>query len=457
MQVKYQYYILFYFLLALSVLALAFLFFLTGKEKDYSMKAIDSSLMLYNDIAYKSISRNNIPYDSLPVPENVRITITDFTGKVLFDNTNTRIAENHMERKEMKEALEYGSGTAVRFSGSNHKKYVYYAKKYPRYFIRTALEYDTEILPQMKYDKKYIYVIIGLFVVLPVILIYFTGKLSAPITSLSKFADIIDRPDKDYSKIRFSNDKFGMVGKKIIDTFEQLERTKLYKQQMSHNIAHELKTPVTGISAYLETILHDTQMSREKILSFVEKAYTQTVRLSSLIYDVTTLNKLDEGSKSFTNEFFSIAACIKDVLEEIGYKLEGNNIRLEMLISSDLKIKGCYSLVYSLFKNLIDNTVEHGGPNCGITISAGVEQVSGEGGYKINFTYTDTGKCVPEEALPRLFERFYRIEKGRTRKRGGTGLGLAIVKNAVLYHRGEIRAWNNPGGGLIFKFTLYSL
>ena len=106
---------------------------------------------------------------------------------------------------------------------------------------------------------------------------------------------------------------------------------------------------------------------------------------------------------------------------------------------------------------MIDNTVEHGGANCRITISAGVEQISGEGGYKVNFSYADTGKSVPEEAIPRLFERFYRIEKGRTRKTGGTGLGLAIVKNAVLYHKGEISAGNNPGGGLIFKFTLYSL
>ena len=457
MQVKYQYYILFYFLLALSVLALAFLFFLVGKERDYSIKAINSSLILYNDIAYKSIRNNNIPYDSVPIPKAVRVTLIDLDGNVIFDNTNDRITENHMTREEMAEAEEKGIGTAVRFSTTNHREYVYFVKKYPQYYIRTALEYNADILPQIENNNKYLYVIIILFIILLAIIAYFTRKLSAPIDSLSKFADIINGPDKDYSKIQFSGDKFGMVGKKILDTFDQLEKTKLYKQQMSHNIAHELKTPVTGLSAYLETILHDRTMSKEQILSFLEKAYAQTMRLSSLINDVSTLNKLDEGSKTFTNEVFSISACIKDVLEEIGYKLEANNIKLDMLISSDLKIKGCYSLVYSLFKNLIDNTVEHGGANCRITISAGVEQISGEGGYKVNFSYADTGKSVPEEAIPRLFERFYRIEKGRTRKTGGTGLGLAIVKNAVLYHKGEISAGNNPGGGLIFKFTLYSL
>ena len=457
MQVKYQYYILFYFLLALSVLALAFLFFLIGKERDYSIKAINSSLILYNDIAHKSICDNNIAYDSIPMPNQVRITIIGLDGEIIFDNTDDSVTENHLDREEIAEAAQKGSGTAIRVSSTTHKEYIYFAKKYPDYYIRTALEYNADILPQMEHDNKYLYIIIVLFIILLVIVIYFTRKLAVPISSLDNFADILNSPDKDYSKIQFPADKFGKVGKKILDTFDQLERTKLYKQQMSHNIAHELKTPVTGLSAYLETILHDRNMSREQILVFLEKAYAQTVRLSSLINDVSTLNKLDEGSKSFEIETFSIAACIRDVLEEIGYKLEANNIKLDMLISSDLKLKGCYNLIYSLFKNLIDNTVEHGGANCRITISAGVEQISGEGGYKINFTYADTGKSVPQEAIPRLFERFYRIEKGRTRKTGGTGLGLAIVKNAVLYHRGEIGVENNPGGGLIFKFTLYSL
>lgn len=290
------------------------------------------------------------------------------------------------------------------------------------------------------------------------IIFYTTRRLSRPLILLRQFIEIVNNPEhKDFSSLKFPNDSFGDVSKKIVDTFEQLEKTKRYKQEMSHNIAHELKTPVTSIRAYLETILHDASMDERQKALFVERAYNQTLRLSSLINDVSTLNKLDEGLSAFPVEEFSVASCIKDVLEEIGYKLQENGIRLELLISSDLMLKGCYSLVYSLFKNLIDNSVEHGGPGILIKIMAGVEQISGEGGYRINFTYMDNGKNVECEKLSRLFERFYRVEEGRSRRKGGTGLGLAIVKNAVLYHKGTISADNNPGGGLIFKFTLYSL
>ena len=192
-------------------------------------------------------------------------------------------------------------------------------------------------------------------------------------------------------------------------------------------------------------------------MQFIQKAYSQTLRLSNLIAEVSTLNKLDEGGETYKIEEVNISKCLQEVCEEIGYKLEANNIRFHPLISNELKLNGCYSLIYSLFKNLIDNSIEHGGNGIEISLSAGMEQISGEGGYKINFTYTDTGKGVPAEDLNRIFERFYRVEEGRTRKTGGSGLGLAIVKNSVLFHKGTICAECRPGGGIIFKFSLYSL
>ena len=181
------------------------------------------------------------------------------------------------------------------------------------------------------------------------------------------------------------------------------------------------------------------------------------MRLSSLISDVSTLNKLDEKSDSFKNEDVVISQCLKEVLNELGYKIEANNVEFVSLISTNLRLNGCYTLIYSLFKNLIDNSIEHGGKNITITLSAGINQIPGDGGYRIDFTYTDTGKGIPPENLPRIFERFYRIEEGRTRKTGGCGLGLAIVQNAILYHRGEVTVDNRPEGGVIFKFHLYSL
>ena len=198
-------------------------------------------------------------------------------------------------------------------------------------------------------------------------------------------------------------------------------------------------------------------MDKQQIIKFTEKAYIQAIRLTSLIYDVATLNKLDERSDTFQNEEVVISDCIEEIRNELEHKLAANKVSLDVLFSSNLKLNGCYTLIYSLFKNLIDNSIEHNSENIAITVSAGINQIPGDGGYRIDFTYRDTGKGIPEENIPRIFERFYRIEAGRTRKRGGSGLGLAIVKCAVAYHRGDIAVENHPDGGIIFKFHLYSL
>ena len=227
---------------------------------------------------------------------------------------------------------------------------------------------------------------------------------------------------------------------------------------MTNNIAHELKTPLTGIRAYLETIMDDNTMDAEQMRHFVEKAYRQSLRLTSLVHDVSTLNKLDEQSDYYKIEEVNISACLKEIEEELAYKMKENNTTFSPKISSELSLGSNHDIIYSLFKNLIDNTLEHGGPDTEISIMAGIQQKSGESTYRISFTYTDNGVGIPDKSLERIFDRFYKVDKGRSRKAGGSsGLGLAIVKNAVLFHKGDIIVENRPEGGVVFKFDLMSL
>ncbi|MBQ8033992.1 MAG: hypothetical protein IJ267_02535 [Bacteroidales bacterium] len=456
MKVKYQYHLILYFLLALSVMALAFVVFSYNVDINYNLKTKKTGLIMYNDIAYKAIC-NNTPYDSIPLPARVRVSAFDTNYTVLYDNFNINQVGEKVLREELEIAKKYGSSTLLRKANAMDAHFLFYVKKYPDFYLRTALECDEEILRNVKSEQRYIYMIAFLFILLAVIIFYITRRLTKPINALNQFINIVNSPNRDFSKIKFPNDELGEVGKRIIETYQRYEETKLYKEQMSHNVAHELKTPVTAIRAYLETILNSPDMGRETFSKFVEKAYSQSMRLSSLISDVSTLNKLDEKSDSFKNEDVVISQCLKEVLNELGYKIEANNVEFVSLISTNLRLNGCYTLIYSLFKNLIDNSIEHGGKNITITLSAGINQIPGDGGYRIDFTYTDTGKGIPPENLPRIFERFYRIEEGRTRKTGGCGLGLAIVQNAILYHRGEVTVDNRPEGGVIFKFHLYSL
>lgn len=456
MRVKYQYNLILYFLIALSILALAFLTMSYNKEISYNLKTLKAELVLYNDIAYKSILANT-PYDSIPAPSKIRFTILDTGMVVLYDNFNANLTKDTIQRKELSLASQYGAATVFRKSISMESDFLFYAKKYENMYVRTGIMCKDDVIRLVENEQRYMYLIALLFVILAGAVFFMTHKLTRPIRALGRFVEIVKSPDKDYSKINFANDEFGEICRKVIDTFDQFEKSKLYKQQLSQNVSHELKTPITAVRAYLETILSSPNMDKEQILKFIEKAYMQSMRLSSLIYDVSTLNKLDERSDTFQNEEVLISKCINEIKEELEYKLTANNITLNVMFSNNLRLNGCYTLIYSLFKNLIDNTIEHGGKGTTITINAGINQIPGDGGYRIDFTYKDTGKGIPEENLPRIFERFYRIEEGRTRKTGGTGLGLAIVHSAVVYHRGEITVENRSEGGVLFRFHLYSL
>lgn len=454
---KYRYRLLVYFSILVAFVVMFFVLLASRRSKGYSVGNLLNELKSCNTDIYESI-KGGARLSEIAVPQIIDFTLLDSLGFVVYDSrqAETSYIEDQSTEPEIVRAMQEGEGSALR-TFSEKDEYLFYAKRYGDRFLRTAIKFKTEKPMQIERDNAYMALIAILLAAFVIATVLILEKLTKPLKDLNKFVATLSSEEKDFSSVEFGNDDFGHVERKIADTFSQLEKAKLYKQQLSHNIAHELKTPVTGISAYLETILHSDDMPLEQIKKFVEKAYNQTVRLTKLIGEVSIINKLDEGSDAYVVEKVNISVCLKEVMEEIGYKLEANNIVFASHISSHLELNCCYTLVYSLFKNLIDNTIEHGGPNCTISLDAGLEQNNGEAGYKINFIYTDTGKGVPEEALTRIFERFYRVEEGRTRKTGGSGLGLAIVKNAVAYHKGTIAAYNREGGGLIFKFSLYSL
>ena len=458
-QIKYRYRLLLYFLVLLVFIALGFTVYTLQQSKDYSLSTLQNELIVFNSDVNRSIAEGKTYQQIVPPAKEMLFTILDTAGYVIYDSREKEISiqENQSDEPEFVKAAANGAGNSLRYSPTMEDEYLFYIKKYNGYYLRTAVKFISEKPTQVQKDNKYLILMIVLLAALVAAIIIISGRLTRPLTKFNQFVGALKSQQKDFSNIDFGDDDFGEVGRKIADTFQQLEKTKLYKQEMSHNIAHELKTPVTGIRAYLETVLHSPEMPEEQKMQFINKAYIQTLRLTNLIAEVSTLNKLDEGGETYKIEEVNISKCLQEVCEEIGYKIEANNIKFHSLISNELKLNGCYSLIYSLFKNLIDNSIEHGGPGIEISLSAGIEQASGDSGYKINFTYTDTGKGVPAEDLQRIFERFYRVEEGRTRKTGGSGLGLAIVKNSVLFHKGSIGAECRPGGGIIFKFSLYSL
>jgi len=221
------------------------------------------------------------------------------------------------------------------------------------------------------------------------------------------------------------------------------------KRHLTQNISHELKTPVSSILGYMESILENPDMDPQRQKFFIERSFQQALRLSALLQDITTLNKMDEAKRLFEKEPCNVSEVIQDVLNDVHLEIEQKGCEVLKNFSNEILIQGNRSLIYSIFRNLFDNTLTYAGENLTIDISCYRED--DEFFY---FSFSDNGVGVEENHLSRLFERFYRVDKGRSRKMGGTGLGLAIVKNAVLNHRGKISAKLVPTGGLSFIFSL---
>lgn len=235
----------------------------------------------------------------------------------------------------------------------------------------------------------------------------------------------------------------------LISNITKLEKRRLLKQQLTSNIAHELKTPVTSIKGYLETILNAENLDEAKRKHFIERSYIQAERLTFLLNDISLINNIEDAGELFEFSPLNIKDVVDEVIENRKMHLNEKGIKCITDIGSDLQIIGNTSLIGAVFQNLIENTVNYAGENVDIIIK---NYHTDDKWYY--FSYVDSGVGIPEEHLGRIFERFYRIDEGRTRQNGGTGLGLSIVKNAIQLHKGDVSVKNRPEGGVEFLFTL---
>lgn len=455
-RLKYQ--LISYYVVVCAVIVMAVLVYLLYQQRNFSLNSARDELIAYNESVYSRYLSGE-KFESMELPGKLRVTVLDSAFWVLYDSSDSDLIyqDNHVSRDEIVKAVANGDGTALRFSPTLNMECLYYVKKYGNLYIRTSQPYRYEKIAIIESNDGLLYIVFILIIVLVFVFFEMSRRLTKPIKVFNEFFEAVKVGKKDFSSITFPQDEYGDIGRKIVSTYDQLEKIKDFKQQVTHNISHELKTPLTGVRGYLETILQDEDMPPQLVRKFVKRAYKQSLRLSELVEDVAVLNKLDEQSKYYTIEEVNISTCIKEIEEELAVKLEKNNIVINSYISSTLNISGNYNLIYSLFKNLIDNTIEHAGEGVSISIRAGIDQRSGSTNYGINFIYQDNGVGIPDSAIDKLFDRFFRIEDGRTRDSGGSGLGLAIVKNAVVFHKGNITVENAPEGGIIFRFNLMSL
>ena len=281
----------------------------------------------------------------------------------------------------------------------------------------------------------------GIITLVMCILGYFaTRRVGLHIIRLNRFAENVENGAQISDTEPFPHDELGEISNHIVRLYarlqqavadrdsehraalhEQLEKERI-KKQLTNNINHELKTPVASIRVSVETMITHRDLSEEKQMLFLQRCLTNTERLQRLLTDVSLLTRMDDGSTSIIKEQVNLTDIINDVVEDRQIIAATKGMTIENYISRNIVMDGNPSLLEAVFNNLIDNAIVYSG---GTKIKI---ELIGMGGEKVVIALSDNGCGVLSEHLPRLFERFYRIDKGRSRAAGGTGLGLSIVK-----------------------------
>ena len=392
------------------------------REKQYKSDFLSAQLQLYNrhllevveeGLSYEEyIMTHNKPFDEL------RVTIIALSGAVIYDNVLLIDSlDNHRERPEIVQALRNGSGYHIgRQSASDGREYFYSATKGERVVVRTAIPYSSSLDELLKADWNFLIVMISISVMMSVVAYFITRKLG-----------------KNIERIKH---------------YEAEQEKDLLKRQLTNNINHELKTPVASIQVCLETLLSGISLSDEKRQELIERCYTNNERLRRLLNDVSLITRMEDGSALISKERIVVNDIVKEIAEELEIMPKEERLNLHTNFNEMVVMDGNISLIGSIFRNLTENAIAYSeGRNIYISLLENNDE-------ECRISFEDDGKGVQAEQLPRLFERFYRVDKGRSRQKGGTGLGLAIVKHAVQFHGGTIKVNNRPDGGLRFEFSL---
>ena len=401
---------------------LCFIGFQYMREQQYKSDFLSAQLQLYNRHLLEIVEEGQ-PYEEYIMTHNkpfdeLRVTIITLSGAVIYDNVLLIDSlDNHRERPEVVQALKNGSGYHIgRQSASDGREYFYSATKGERVVVRTAIPYSSSLDELLKADWNFLIVMISISVVMSIVAFFITRKLG-----------------KNIERIKY---------------YEAEQEKDLLKRQLTNNINHELKTPVASIQVCLETLLSGISLTDEKRQELIERCYTNNERLRRLLNDVSLITRMEDGSALISKERIVVNDIIKEVADELEIMPKEERLNLHTNFNEMVVMDGNISLIGSIFRNLTENAIAYSeGRNIYISLIENNDE-------ECRISFEDDGKGVQEEQLPRLFERFYRVDKGRSRQKGGTGLGLAIVKHAVQFHGGTIKVSNRPDGGLRFEFSL---
>jgi len=402
---------------------------------------------------------------------HARLTLIDARGVVVFESQvardSLRFLENHLARPEVQQALHAGVGGDQRLSATTKKRLFYAAKKVgPRYQEQGALQGITFVrlgLPLEEVEavlRDLRWKIFGgggaALGFIALVSYWASSKLTTPLRKLARVAESVKKGDMEAYFEPESADEIGELAEllndmlaKLRDDVKQMRKLQNMRSQFLGNVSHELGTPIFAVQGYLETLLDDKVKDEKLQKSFIEKAYRQTQRLNNLLTDLIDISRIETGDMKMSIRYFELKEWLAKQVSELQATAQHNGVTLELLPShAPVNVLGDRERLAQVLNNLVENAIKYNRPNGRVEV-----------GYKdfveeAEIYVSDTGRGIPEEHLGRIFERFYRVDKERSRAVGGTGLGLAIVKHILEAHDGQVHVRSQVGKGSTFSFRL---
>jgi two-component system phosphate regulon sensor histidine kinase PhoR len=427
---------------------------------------LQSNAILAGEVFKKAMLEGDIAYIQREAKElaknlNLRITIIDKQGKVLADSErDARSMENHGERPEFIEAVEKGTGESTRFSQTLNYPMKYVAVRVTDGeeaigVVRIAVPL-TEV--QLELHQLYRVAIIGAITAICIagVIAYVMARgISTPIRQMKEVADAIAKGQFDKKSSIRGEDELAELAQSLNAMSDELklkiERLKYLdnvRTDFVANVSHELKTPLTSIRGFVETLedgaINDSNSAR-RFLAIIKK---HAQRLGNIIDDLLRLSELESGGGIEKAEL-DLRGLIDEIVMGFGHSLTVKQQKLSVETSGvDFTIRGDRDRIEQVFVNLIDNAIKY-------TKEGGrIKLQLAQTGDSVIVTVEDNGIGIPKEDIERVFERFYRVDKAHSRELGGTGLGLSIAKHIVLVHNGEIRIESEVNRGTKVFVTL---
>ena len=412
----------------LSLLTVSFIFY-KGFEKQI-FNDLEIVAHLYAELDLETI--NEIETDNF-LKHQIRVSVINSEGIVIYDN-NAAIGNmgNHSDREEIRAAVSNGEGTAVRRSDTLEKSLFYYALRAENgAIVRVARETNNIVSIFYQYMPIFMGMVILLFMLCMIVARYFTRKLIAPIERLATNLNEKEKIDAYSELMPFIN--------MIYEQHEDIIKSARMRQDFTANVSHELKTPLTAISGYSE-LIENGMATEENTRRFAGEIHKSATRLLTLINDIIRLSELDATDVSHTFEDIQLNQVAETCVNMLQMNAEKHHVQISYS-GEACRVFSTKEMMEELVYNLCDNAIRYNIEGGNVFVSVKNQE------EKVVLTVKDTGIGIPEKHQERIFERFYRVDKSRSKSTGGTGLGLAIVKHIVVQTGAEMKLESEPGKG----------